>query len=307
MCHSSSAFRLRMACTPGCPGSSSGAGGPAPEPAPAAARAGPVDGAGGAAPTVDVRATTVQRMSIQRMVDLAGTLLSPDQAQGERRSGRRRPGRARRNRPGSQGRRPRWCKLEPRELQLALARAESALRQTRAQLGMTGPARGGRQSRRPTTRIASVSNAYATYLDAKATADRIHALAGRGVVSPSDQQAAETRLKVAEAAYQSAADTVRGQKALLQDRRAVVRPGAEEGQRRHRARPDFGDRLRPSGPGRRVHQRAHGRRDHRPGEPAEAPDRRPGEARRHHRARASRLSSASSRTATRCFTGRWPT
>jgi RND family efflux transporter MFP subunit len=34
-------------------------------------------------------------------------------------------------------------------------------------------------------------------------------------------QTADTRLKVAEAAYQSAVDTVRGQKALLQDRRAA--------------------------------------------------------------------------------------
>jgi RND family efflux transporter MFP subunit len=34
-------------------------------------------------------------------------------------------------------------------------------------------------------------------------------------------QAADTRLKVAEAAYQSAVDNVRGQKALLQDRRAA--------------------------------------------------------------------------------------
>ena len=39
-------------------------------------------------------------------------------------------------------------------------------------------------------------------------------------MSPVDLQTAETRLKVAEAAYQSAVDTARGQKALLQDRRA---------------------------------------------------------------------------------------
>ena len=45
-------------------------------------------------------------------------------------------------------------------------------------------------------------------------------LSARGLISPADMQAADTRLKVAEAAYQSAVDTVRGQKALLQDRRA---------------------------------------------------------------------------------------
>jgi hypothetical protein len=40
-------------------------------------------------------------------------------------------------------------------------------------------------------------------------------------MSPVDLQTAETRLKVSEAAYQSAVDTARGQKALLQDRRAA--------------------------------------------------------------------------------------
>src|SRR5512144_292176 len=39
-------------------------------------------------------------------------------------------------------------------------------------------------------------------------------------MSPVDLQTAQTRLKVAEAAYQSAVDTVRSQKAQLQDRRA---------------------------------------------------------------------------------------
>ena len=34
----------------------------------------------GGGPSVSVRTTTVQRMTVQRQVDLAGTLLSPDQA-----------------------------------------------------------------------------------------------------------------------------------------------------------------------------------------------------------------------------------
>src|SRR5512140_1366731 len=42
--------------------------------------AGGPGGRRGSGPTVEVRTSTVQRMSIQRTVDLAGTLLSPDQA-----------------------------------------------------------------------------------------------------------------------------------------------------------------------------------------------------------------------------------
>jgi RND family efflux transporter MFP subunit len=157
-------------------------------------------------------------MSIQRMVDLAGTLLSPDQAKvSAEAAGVVRAVLVEIGREVQVG--TPLVKLEPRELELALARSESALRQTRAQLGMHGPLEEA-DNPPPDDEIGSVKNAYATYLDAKATADRIHALAGRGIVSPSDLQAADTRLKVAEAAYQSATDTMRGQKALLQDRRA---------------------------------------------------------------------------------------
>jgi len=206
---------------PGAPGGAGGGGGAAP-----AARGGSGgSGAGGAGgrggrggPAVDVRATTVQRMSIQRMVDLAGTLLSPDQARvSAEAAGVVRAVLVEIGQDVKVG--TPLVKLEPRELQLALARAESALKQTRAQLGMHGPLEDG-DNPPPDDQIASVRNAYATYLDAKATSDRIQTLAGRGIVSPSDQQAAETKLKVAEAAYQSATDTMRGQKALLQDRRA---------------------------------------------------------------------------------------
>jgi RND family efflux transporter MFP subunit len=157
-------------------------------------------------------------MSIQRMVDLAGTLLSPDQAKvSAEAAGVVRAVLVEIGQDVKVG--TPLVRLEPRELQLALARAESALRQTRAQLGMQGAIEDG-DNPLPDDQIASVRNAYATFLDAKATAERVHTLAGRGIVSPSDLQAADTKLKVAEAAYQSAGDTVRGQKALLQDRRA---------------------------------------------------------------------------------------
>ena len=157
-------------------------------------------------------------MSIQRQVDLAGTLLSPDQAKVSAEAA----GVVRevlveigsRVRVGDP-----LVRLEPRELALALARAESALRQTRAQLGMHDPLDSG-DNPPPDDEIASVRNAFATLNDARANGERAKILNGKGLMSPVDLQTAETRLKVAEAAYQAAIDTVRSQKAVLQDRRA---------------------------------------------------------------------------------------
>jgi len=167
---------------------------------------------------VDVRSTKIQRISIQRQVELSGTLLAIDQAKVSSEAAG-----VIRDIPiqiGSvvEAGSP-LVILDKREYALALERAESALRQTRAQLGMAGPLDGG-DTPPPDDEVASARNAYATYLDAKASADRAKVLAGRGLLAPSELQATETRLKVAEAAYQSASDTVRGQKALLQDRRA---------------------------------------------------------------------------------------
>jgi RND family efflux transporter MFP subunit len=172
----------------------------------------------GGGPVVSVKTTTVQRMAIQRQVDLAGTLLSPDQAKvsseaaGVVRSVLVEIGS--RVRVGDP-----LVKLEPRELALALARAESALRQTRAQLGMHGPL-DANDTPPPDEEIASVKNAVATLNDARANADRSKALNARGLLSPMDLQTADTNLKVAEAAYQASIDSIRSQKALLQDRRA---------------------------------------------------------------------------------------
>ena len=156
--------------------------------------------------------------------------------QGERRGGGRRPRGAGGDRPGGHRSAPRSCRLEPQG-----TAAGPRPRRERAAAD-AGPARDARAARargttrRPTIRSHRSRNAYATYLDAKATAERMHTLAGRGIVSPSDLQAAETRLKVAEAAYQSAIDTMRGQKALLQDRRASYDLAEKKLQRRHRAR-----------------------------------------------------------------------
>ncbi len=157
-------------------------------------------------------------MAVQRQVDLAGTLLSPDQAKVSAEAAG-----VVRNvvveigsqvRPGDP-----LVRLEPRELALAFARAESALRQTRAQLGMHGPL-DSNDTPPSDEDIASVRNAFATLNDARANYERAKKLNDRGLTSPVDLQTAETRMKVADAAYQSAVDSVRGQKALLQDRRA---------------------------------------------------------------------------------------
>jgi membrane fusion protein (multidrug efflux system) len=102
------------------------------------------------APSVAIQTTATKRITVQRQVDLAGTLLSPDQAKvsaeaaGVVRSVLVEIGRE--VRVGDA-----LVTLEPRELALALARAESALRQTRAQLGMPDPLAGG-DAPRPTIR-----------------------------------------------------------------------------------------------------------------------------------------------------------
>lgn len=171
-------------------------------------------GRGGAAVQTDT--TTVKRISVQREVDLSGTLMSPDQAKvssevagivqavpvqlgSEVRAGAV------------------LVQLNPRELELALERAESALRQVEAQLGIDRP-----QDKRPPAddQIASVRQATANRDDARNMFKRAEQLNGRGLMAQVDYDTAETRLKVAEANYQAAIDDVRSLKASLQDRRA---------------------------------------------------------------------------------------
>lgn len=170
-------------------------------------------------PAVAIRTTTVQRMAVQRQVDLAGTLLSPDQARvSAEAAGVVQKVLVEIGRDVKVG--DPLVRLGPQEHSLALARAESALRQTRAQLGMHGPI-DANDTPPPDDQIGSVRNAMASRDDAIASLERAKMLAGRGILSSVDLQAAETRVKVTEAAYQSAVDTARGQKALLQDRRAA--------------------------------------------------------------------------------------
>ena len=181
-----------------------------------AAGAGGRGGRGGRGGAIAVQTTNVQRISIQRQVDLAGTLLSPDMA----RISSEVAGRVQQV-PVQLGTEVRagdlLVRIEPQELQLALERAESQLRQVEAQLGL------GRNANRqvpPDDQIASVRQAMANRDDAQSTFKRAQQLHGRGLMSQVDYDTAETRLKVAEANYQAALDTVNALKATLQDRRA---------------------------------------------------------------------------------------
>lgn len=167
---------------------------------------------------VPVHAIAVERVSVQRQVDIAGTLISPDQARvssevagvvlrvpvdlGQEVS------------PGQT-----LVQLQPRELELALRRAESQLRQTESQLGITGE---GTKEPPPDEQIAAVRTAIANRDDARAQLARARRLRSQNLLSQADLDAAETRVKVTEAAYQTALETVQGLKASLQERRAAV-------------------------------------------------------------------------------------
>ena len=172
-------------------------------------------GRGGAAISIDT--TTLQRISIQRQVDLSGTLLSPDQARVSSEVGG-----IILDVPVQLGSevRPRdiLVRLDTRELQLAVDRAESALRQVEAQLGIE---RGQDKQPPADDQIASIRQAIANRDDARNAFKRADQLHGRGLMSQVDYDTSETRLKVAEANYQAAIDGVRSLKASLQDRRAA--------------------------------------------------------------------------------------
>lgn len=178
-------------------------------------RASGAAGRGGPREGVNIRAARIQRISVQRQVDLSGTLLSLDQA----RVSAEAAGVVRdvpieigtEVRPGDI-----LVQLDPRELQFALDRAESSLRQTEAQLGMAPD----QATPPPDDQIASVRTAGATRDDARSNLERVQRLVGRGLLASVELENAQTRLKVAEATYQSAFDAARSLKASLQDRRA---------------------------------------------------------------------------------------
>jgi len=172
-------------------------------------------GRGGA--VVQTQSASLTRISIQRQVDLSGTLLSPDQAKVSSEVAG-----IVREVPVQLGTEVRvgdtLVKLEPRELQWTLERAESALHQTEAQLGID---RSQVRQPPPDDQIGSVRQAMANRDDARNTFARAEQLHNRGLMSQVDYDTSETRLKVADANYQTALDNVRSLKAALQDRRAA--------------------------------------------------------------------------------------
>jgi RND family efflux transporter MFP subunit len=185
------------------------------ESTPAGGRGGRGGRGGGQA--IHVETAGLQRVSVERRVDLSGTLVSPDQAKVSSEVAG-----IVQDVPVQLGTEVRvgdvLVRLEPRELALARERAESALRQVEAQLGIERS-----QDEQPPSdeRIASVRQAIANRDDARAAFARAEQLNSRGLLSQVDRDTAETRLKVAEANYQAAVDNVRSLKASLQDRRAA--------------------------------------------------------------------------------------
>jgi RND family efflux transporter MFP subunit len=165
---------------------------------------------------VAVSTAPVQHIPIQRSVDLAGTLISPDQAKvSSEAAGVVQSVSVRLGDEVARGQE--LVRLAPRELELALERAQSALRQTEAELGM----RDDDTEPLPEDQIAAIRTAAATLDDAKTQNQRAEQLASRGLLAGAEVEATRTKLKVAEAAYESAIETVRSLKASLQDRRAA--------------------------------------------------------------------------------------
>jgi RND family efflux transporter MFP subunit len=174
------------------------------------------DGGRGQRQPVNVQTTTVQRISVQRSVDLSGTLISPDQARvSSEVAGVVREVLVEIGQEVEAAQE--LVRLETTELKLALDRTESALRQTEAQLGIN-PERGGEMP--PDDQIASVRTASATRDSDRAQLARAQELSKKGLVSRVELDAATTRAKVSDAAYQAALENVQALKASLQDRRA---------------------------------------------------------------------------------------
>ena len=110
-------------------------------------------------------------------------------------------------------------RLEPRELALAVERAESALRQVEAQLGIEDEGEGPPPADED---VPSVRQARATRDDARTALARAHQLAARQLLARVEEESAATRLAIAEASHQTALDAARSLRAVLQDRRAAL-------------------------------------------------------------------------------------
>lgn len=175
-------------------------------------------GAPGSMATVSVETAKIQRISIQREVDLAGSLISSDQANvSSEVAGVVRQVLVELGQEVSVGQIV--VKLDTRELELALQRAQSQLRQTEAQLGIDGVLV---KEPPPDEQISSIRLAQANRDDAMAQLRRAQRLRSQNLLPQADLDTAETRVKVTDANYRTALENVQSLKATLQDRRHAV-------------------------------------------------------------------------------------
>ncbi len=174
--------------------------------------------AGGKAQAVSVHTTRVQKVSMTRQVTLSGTLVSPDQAKvSSEVAGLIKNVTIQLGQEVRQGQ-P-LVYVDSRELEIALSRTESQLRQTEAQLGIDGEKI---KEPLPTEQIASVRTAIANLNDARSQLARASRMFEQKLLPQSDLDTTKTNMEVAEAAYQSAIENVVNLKAALHDRRAAV-------------------------------------------------------------------------------------
>ena len=168
--------------------------------------------------TVAVDTVTPQRISIQREVELAGSLIASDQARvSSEVAGIVRQVLVELGQEVSAGQV--IMQLDTQELELSLQRAESQLRQTEAQLGIDGV---NTKEPPPDEQISSVRLAMANHDDAIAQLRRAERLRQQNLLPQADLDTAETRVKVNEANYRAALENVQSLKATLQDRRHAV-------------------------------------------------------------------------------------
>ncbi len=174
-------------------------------------------GGGGPREAVPIQTTAVQRIAIQRQVDISGTLISLDQARvSSQASGVVQQILVEIGQEIQQGQI--LARLDPRELELAVRGAESALRQTEAQLGIDST----RKDPLPDEQISSVRTAIANRDDARAQLARARRLMSQHLLPQADLDAAETRVRVSEASYQAALEDVQSLKATWQGQRAAL-------------------------------------------------------------------------------------
>ncbi|MCO5168545.1 MAG: efflux RND transporter periplasmic adaptor subunit [Planctomycetes bacterium] len=116
--------------------------------------------------------------------------------------------------------------LDDTDLALEVERAEAALAEARARLGLAGdgPASGDAPG---TDEVPVVAVARALLEQAEAEHGRVVALRGQGVASPADLDAAAAALRAARSRLEDARDEVRTRRAVLAQRQAELRAARE--------------------------------------------------------------------------------